>query len=178
MSQLKEQYQTTVVEELLKSGKFPNPMCVPRVTKVVLNIGVNARHDKSVLGEAEKELAMITGQKAVVTKARKSISNFHVRAGMPVGAKVTLRGRRMYEFIERFFQASLPRIRDFRGVSPRGFDGRGNYTLGVKDHTIFPEIELDKVKANLGMDVTFVTNTSSDEEAKELLKLLGMPFSN
>jgi large subunit ribosomal protein L5 len=178
MSELKEQYKTTMVEELRKGGKFPNPMCVPRVTKVVLNIGVNARHDKSVLAEAEKELAMITGQKAVVTKARKSISNFHVREGMPVGAKVTLRGRRMYEFMERFFQAALPRIRDFRGVSPRGFDGQGNYTLGVKDHTIFPEIELDKVKANLGMDVTFVTSASSDEDAKELLKLMGMPFSN
>ncbi len=130
-----------------------------------------------MLAEAEKELALISGQKALVTRARKSISNFHVREGMPVGAKVTLRGKRMYDFMERFFNAALPRIRDFRGVSPRGFDGRGNYTLGVKDHTIFPEIELDQVKANLGMDVTFVTSASTDEDAKELLTLMGMPFA-
>ncbi len=178
MSQLKEHYQKEIFGKLRESGKFANPMCVPRVTKVVLNIGVNARQDKSVLAEAEKELALVTGQKAVVTRARKSISNFHVREGMPVGAKVTLRGGRMYDFLERFLQTALPRIRDFRGVSPRGFDGRGNYTFGVKDHTIFPEIELDQVKANLGMDVTFVTTATSDEDAKELLKLLGMPFSS
>jgi len=123
-------------------------------------------------------LATLTGQKALVTKAKKSISNFKVRKDMPVGAKVTLRGKRMYEFLERFFNAALPRIRDFRGVNPRGFDGRGSYTMGVKDQTIFPEVELDKIKHNLGMDVTIVTTANTDAEAKELLKLLGMPFSS
>ena len=146
--------------------------------KVVLNMGINSNHDKDVLTEAQQDLAMITGQKSLVTKAKKSISNFKVRQDMPVGAKVTLRGARMYEFLERFFNAALPRIRDFRGVNPRGFDGRGSYTMGVKDQTIFPEVELDKIKHNLGMDVTIVTTASTDAEAKELLKLLGMPFSS
>jgi large subunit ribosomal protein L5 len=141
-------------------------------------MGINSNHDKDVLTEAQQDLAMITGQKSLVTKAKKSISNFKVRQDMPVGAKVTLRGARMYEFLERFFNAALPRIRDFRGVNPRGFDGRGSYTMGVKDQTIFPEVELDKIKHNLGMDVTIVTTASTDAEAKELLKLLGMPFSS
>jgi len=123
-------------------------------------------------------LATITGQRPIVTHAKKSIANFKVREGMPVGAKVTLRGQRMYEFLERFFNAALPRIRDFRGVNPRGFDGRGSYTLGVRDQAIFPEVELDKIKHNLGMDVTIVTTANTDAEAKELLKLLGMPFSS
>jgi len=148
------------------------------VEKVVVNMGINSNHDKDVLTEAQQELATITGQKALVTKAKKSISNFKVREGMPVGAKVTLRGARMYEFLERFFNAALPRIRDFRGVNPRGFDGRGSYTMGVRDQTIFPEVELDKIKHNLGMDVTIVTTAATDAEAKELLKLLGMPFSS
>ena len=141
-------------------------------------MGINSNHDKDVLTEAQQELATITGQKALVTRAKKSISNFKVRKDMPVGAKVTLRGARMYEFLERFFNAALPRIRDFRGVNPRGFDGRGSYTMGVKDQTIFPEVELDKIKHNLGMDVTIVTTANTDAEAKELLKLLGMPFSS
>jgi large subunit ribosomal protein L5 len=141
-------------------------------------MGINANHDKDVINEAQQELATITGQKALVTKAKKSISNFKVREGMPVGAKVTLRGARMYEFLERFFNAALPRIRDFRGMNPRGFDGRGSYTMGVKDQTIFPEVELDKIKHNLGMDVTILTTANTDAEAKELLKLLGMPFSS
>jgi large subunit ribosomal protein L5 len=177
-SQLQDYYRKTVVEELLKSGRYANRMQVPKLEKVVVNMGINSKHEKDVVNEAQQELAIITGQKPIVTYAKKSIANFHVRKGMPVGAKVTLRGRRMYEFLERFFNAALPRIRDFRGVSPRGFDGRGSYTMGVRDQTIFPEVELDKIKHNLGMDVTIVTTANTDAEAKELLKLLGMPFSN
>jgi large subunit ribosomal protein L5 len=178
MPQLYEYYKKDVVEQLLKGTRYTNRMQVPKVEKVVVNMGINSNHDKDVLAEAQQELATITGQKALVTKAKKSISNFKVRKDMPVGAKVTLRGARMYEFLERFFNAALPRIRDFRGVNPRGFDGRGSYTMGVKDQTIFPEVELDKIKHNLGMDVTIVTTASTDAEAKELLKLLGMPFSS
>ena len=181
MAQLYDHYKTAVVEQLLKGGRYTNRMEVPRVEKVVLNMGISTRFDKDVkdvIVEAQQELATITGQKAVVTKARKSIANFKVRKDMPVGCKVTLRGQRMYEFLERFCNAALPRIRDFRGVSPRGFDGRGSYTMGVKDQTIFPEVELDKIKHNLGMDITIVTTANTDAEAKELLKLLGMPFSS
>lgn len=178
MSQLQQYYRTQVVEQLLKSGRYRNRMQVPRVEKIVVNMGINSRHEKDVITEAQQELATITGQKPIITRAKKSIANFHVRKNMPVGAKVTLRGRRMYEFLERFLNAALPRIRDFRGVSPRGFDGRGSYTIGVRDQTIFPEVELDKIKHNLGMDVTIVTSANTDAEAKELLKLLGMPFSN
>ena len=178
MAQLYEYYKQSVVEQLMKVGRYTNRMQVPKVEKVVVNMGVNANHDKDVINEAVEELATITGQKALVTRAKKSISNFKVRKDMPVGAKVTLRGRRMYEFLERFFNAALPRIRDFRGVNPRGFDGRGSYTMGVKDQTIFPEVELDKIKHNLGMDVTIVTTAKTDAGARELLKLLGMPFSS
>ena len=178
MARLYEFYKKDVVEQLMKGGRYANRMQVPKVERVVVNMGVNANHDKDVINEAQQELATITGQKAQVTKAKKSISNFKVREGMPVGARVTLRGLRMYEFLERFFNAALPRIRDFRGMNPRGFDGRGSYTMGVRDQTIFPEVELDKIKHNLGMDVTIVTTASTDAEAKELLKLLGMPFSS
>jgi len=178
MSQLYEQYKSKIVEDLLKSGRYTNRMQVPKVTKVVLNMGINSKHEKDVLAEAQKELAIITGQKPLVTKAKKSISNFHVREHMPVGVKVTLRGLRMYDFMERFFNTALPRIRDFRGVNARGFDGNGNFTMGVRDQTIFPEVELDKIKHNLGMDITIVTTAKTNAEAKELLKLLGMPFSN
>jgi large subunit ribosomal protein L5 len=178
MAQLKEFYRTQVVDQLMKSGRYTNKLQVPRVEKVVVNMGVNSNHEKDVVAEAQQELATITGQKPIVTRAKKSISNFKVRKDMPVGAKVTLRGGRMYEFLERFFNAALPRIRDFRGVNPRGFDGRGSYTLGVRDQGIFPEVELDKIKHNLGMDVTIVTTANTDAEAKELLKLLGMPFSS
>jgi large subunit ribosomal protein L5 len=178
MSRLLKKYQDEIVGQLLKSGRYANRMQVPKVEKVVLNMGVNSKHDKDVIGEAQQELAVISGQRPVVTRAKTSISNFHVRQGMPVGVKVTLRGPRMYEFLDRFFNAALPRIRDFRGVSPRGFDGRGSYTMGVRDQTIFPEVELDKIKHNLGMDVTIVTSANTNEEAKELLKLLGMPFSS
>ena len=178
MAQLKEFYRTQVIESLMKSGRYTNRMQAPKVEKVVINMGINSNHDKDVVAEAQQELATITGQKPIVTRAKKSISNFKVRQDMPVGAKVTLRGTRMYEFLERFFNAALPRIRDFRGMNPRGFDGRGSYTMGVKDQTIFPEVELDKIKHNLGMDVTIVTTANTDAEAKELLKLLGMPFSS
>jgi large subunit ribosomal protein L5 len=178
MPLLYEHYKKDVVEKLLKDGKYANRMQVPKVEKVVLNMGINSNHEKDVITEAQQELATITGQKPIVTKAKTSISNFKVRKDMPVGVKVTLRGSRMYEFLERFFNAALPRIRDFRGVPVRGFDGRGSYTLGVRDQTIFPEVELDKIKHNLGMDVTIVTSANTDAEAKELLKLLGMPFSS
>ena len=178
MAQLYDFYKKEVVEQLLKSTRYANRMQVPRMEKVVLNMGINSNHDKDVLAEAQEQMATITGQRPIVTKAKRSVSNFRVREGMAVGLKVTLRGGRMYEFLERFFNTALPRIRDFRGVSPRGFDGHGNYTMGVRDSTIFPEMELDKIKHNLGMDVTFVTTASTNEEAKELLKLLGMPFSS
>lgn len=178
MVKLYEYYKKDVVEALLKGGRYTNRMQVPRVEKVVINMGINSKHDKDVMAEAQQELMVITGQKPIVTLAKKSISNFHVREHMPVGTKVTLRGARMYEFLERFFNAALPRIRDFRGVNPRGFDGRGSYTMGVRDQTIFPEVELDKIKHNLGMDVTIVTSAGTDAEAKELLKLMGMPFSS
>ena len=178
MARLYDYYKKEVVEQLMKGGRYTNRMQVPKVEKIVVNMGVNSNHDKDVIQEAQQELATITGQKPVVTKAKKSIANFKVREGMNVGVKVTLRGARMYEFLERFLNAALPRIRDFRGVNPRGFDGRGSYTMGVKDQTIFPEVELDKIKHNLGMDVTIVTSANTDAEAKELLKLLGIPFSS
>ena len=178
MIQLYETYKKDVVEQLMKSGRYANRMQVPKVEKIVINMGINSNHEKDVVNEAQQELATISGQRPVVTRAKTSISNFKVRQGMPVGVKVTLRGLRMYEFMERFFNAALPRIRDFRGVNPRGFDGRGSYTMGVRDQTIFPEVELDKIKHNLGMDVTIVTSANTDAEAKELLKLLGMPFSS
>jgi large subunit ribosomal protein L5 len=178
MERLSEHYNKTVAGQLMSSGRYKNRMQVPKMSKIVINMGINSRHDKDVITVAQQELGVITGQKSVVTKAKKSISNFHVREGMPVGVKVTLRGPRMYEFMERFIHAALPRIRDFRGVPNRGFDGHGNYTMGVRDQTIFPEVELDKIKHNLGMDVTFVTTAKTNEEAKELLKLMGMPFSN
>ena len=178
MSQLHEHYKKEVVEQLMKVGKYTNRMQVPKVEKVVVNMGVNSKHEKDVINEAQQELATITGQKPIVRHAKKSIASFHVSEGMPVGVKVTLRGQRMYEFLERFFNAALPRIRDFRGMNPRGFDGRGSYTMGVRDQAIFPEVELDKIKHNLGMDVTIVTTANTDAEAKELLKLLGMPFSS
>jgi len=178
MSRLKELYTKEISNKLYESGKYVNRMQVPRLHKVVLNMGINANLEKDVLSEAQREMGVITGQKPVVTKAKKSISNFKVRKGMPVGVKVTLRGSKMYEFLDRFCNAALPRIRDFRGVPSRGFDGRGNFTMGIQDQTIFPEVELDNIKHNLGMDLTIVTTANTDAEAKELLKLIGMPFSN
>jgi len=177
MASLQEKYKNEVVKTLRDSGKYKNPQDVPRLTKIVLNMSIDATADRDVLKTISEDLARITGQKPIITKARKSISNFKLREGMAIGAKVTLRGARMYEFLDRLIGVALPRIRDFRGV-PRAFDGHGNYTLGVKEQSIFPEIDPDKVKKTQGMDITMVTTAESDTEARELLKLLGMPFAN
>jgi large subunit ribosomal protein L5 len=178
MSILKEKYQKDVVKALQATGKYPSPMDVPRLAKVVVNMSVNAQVDRDTLKVVAEDLAKITGQRPVIRKATKSISNFKLREGMPIGAKVTLRGNRMYEFLERLIHATLPRIRDFRGVSPKSFDGRGNFTLGLKEHTLFPEIEADKVKRVQGMDITIVTTAKNNANARELLQLLGIPFAN
>jgi len=175
---LKEKYQTEVVKAMRESGGYVNPMQVPRVSKVVLNIGLDATVDKDLFKSITEDLGRIAGQRPVVTHSRKSISNFKLREGMPIGAKVTLRGARMYEFLDRLINVALPRIRDFRGVSPKGFDGRGNYGLGLKEQTIFPEIDPDKVKRTQGMDVCIVTTAKTDAEARNLLKHLGMPFAS
>ena len=177
MSLLKEKYQNQVVKALQATGRFPSKMDVPRLTKVVVNMSVNAQVDRDTLKLVADDLAKITGQRPSIRKATKSISNFKLREGMPIGAKVTLRGARMYEFLERLIHATLPRIRDFRGVSPKAFDGRGNYTLGLKEQTLFPEIESDKVKRVQGMDITIVTTAKNNADAKELLQLLGIPFA-
>ena len=177
MSMLRDKYKTEVVKALKATGRFPSAMDIPRLSKVVVNIGVNALVDRDMLKQAAEDLAKITGQRPAITKATKSISNFKLREGMPIGAKVTLRGPRMYDFVERLIHATLPRIRDFRGVSPKAFDGRGNYTLGLKEQTLFPEIESDKVKRVQGMDITIVTTAKNNADAKELLQLLGVPFA-
>lgn len=177
MSILKEKYQKDVVKAQKATGKYPSPMDLPKLTKVVVNMAVNAQVDRDTLKLVADDLAKITGQRPSIRKATKSISNFKLREGMPIGAKVTLRGARMYEFLERLIHATLPRIRDFRGVSPKAFDGRGNYTLGLKEQTLFPEIESDKVKRVQGMDITIVTTAKNNADAKELLQLLGIPFA-
>jgi len=174
---LRDKYKTEVVKALKATGRFPSAMDIPRLSKVVVNIGVNAQVDRDMLKQAAEDLAKITGQRPAITKATKSISNFKLREGMAIGAKVTLRGERMYEFLERLIHATLPRLRDFRGVSGKSFDGRGNYSLGLKEQTLFPEIEADKVKRIQGMDITIVTTAKTDADAKELLKLLGVPFA-
>jgi large subunit ribosomal protein L5 len=172
-------YKERVMPALRKQHGYKNVHQVPRVEKVVINTSVGSQSDvKQALEEAKTELALITGQWPAETRAKKSISNFKLRKDQPIGAKVTLRGERMYEFLERLIKAALPRIRDFRGVSPRGFDGHGNYTLGVSDQSIFPEVELDKIKRNIGFDVTIVTTARTNEEAKLLLSEMGMPFSD
>ncbi|MBE3574796.1 MAG: 50S ribosomal protein L5 [Firmicutes bacterium] len=174
---LREKYEKDVVPALKERFKYENPMQVPKVAKVVLNMGVGeATQDAKAIDGAVKDLTAISGQKPVVRKARTSIAAFKVRAGQPVGAMVTLRGDRMYDFLDKLFNLALPRIRDFRGVSPKSFDGRGNYSLGVKEQLIFPEINYDDVDAVRGMDITIVTTARTDEEAFELLKGLGMPF--
>jgi len=176
---LAREYKEKIVPALLQSRGYKNVMQVPKIEKVVVNCSIGSSQDTKVaLEDALNEIQMITGQRPVKTKSTKSIANFKLREGQEIGVKVTLRGPIMYEFLERLIRTALPRIRDFRGVSPRAFDGRGNYTLGVKDQTIFPEIELDKVKRNLGMDITIVTTARKNDEAKELLALLGMPFSD
>jgi len=174
-----QQYKTVAVPALKSRFQYKNDHQVPRITKVVVNLCVGSSPDvKQAMEDAAGDLALITGQKPIRTKSKKSIANFKLRKGQEIGLKVTLRRQRMYEFLDRLLKMSLPRIRDFRGVSPRAFDGRGNYTLGVSDHTIFPEIELDKIKRNLGLDITIVTSARTNEEAKELLAQVGMPFSD
>ena len=177
MSELSKFYLEKIRPELIANGRYKNPMQVPRMLKVILNTGVGSSGDKQAVDDAVREMTIVSGQKPVVTKAKKSISNFKLRKGQEIGCKVTLRGRKTFEFMERFFNAALPRVRDFRGASLRSFDGRGAYTMGVDDQTIFPEIELDKIKRRLGMDITFVTTGRDASQTKELLKLLGMPFA-
>jgi large subunit ribosomal protein L5 len=172
-------YKDRVVPALQRERGYKNLHQVPKVEKVVINTSIGSQSDvKQALEDAKTELALITGQKAAETRAKKSIANFKLRKDQAIGAKVTLRGSHMYEFLERLIKAALPRIRDFRGVSARGFDGHGNYTLGVSDQSIFPEIELDKIKRNIGFDVTIVTTARTNEEAKSLLSEMGMPFSD
>jgi large subunit ribosomal protein L5 len=174
---LKQKYEQEVVPAMMKKFNYKNKMAVPRIEKIIINMGLGkARDDAKIVEEATEVISTITGQKPIITKSSKSISNFSIRKGMPVGCKVTLRKGRMYEFLDRFINVALARIRDFQGTSPNSFDGRGNYTLGIKEQLIFPEIEFDKVKTNLGMNITIVTNAKTDEEAKELLALIGMPF--
>jgi large subunit ribosomal protein L5 len=176
-ARLKETYRTDVIAAMKKDRGYANAMQVPRIQKIVLNMGFDADTDRDTMKVLVEDLGKVAGQKPVITKAKKSISNFRLREGMAIGARVTLRGERMYEFLDRFITAALPRIRDFRGVPARSFDGRGNYTLGVKEQTIFPEINPDHVKKVQGMDITFVTNAGTDDEARDLLKRLGMPFA-
>jgi large subunit ribosomal protein L5 len=175
----KEVYLKDVVPALQKKFGYKSVMQIPKLTKIVLNKGIGAAvADKKLVDIGVEELTQITGQKAVATKSKKAISNFKLREDLPIGAKVTLRGERMYEFMDRLTTIALPRVRDFKGVNDKGFDGRGNYTLGVKEQIIFPEISIDKVQKISGMDITFVTTATSDEESLELLKLFGFPFAN
>jgi len=174
---MKKHYRELVVPALQKKFNYSSPMQVPRLEKICINQGVgDAVADKKLIEGALKEMATITGQKPVATISRKDISNFKLRKGVAIGVKITLRGDKMYEFLDRLIAASLPRIRDFRGINAKGFDGRGNYTLGITEQIIFPEIDIDKVNKIMGMDITFVTNTESDEEAQALLTELGFPF--
>jgi len=177
MARLKDLYKNMVMPEMMKKFGYKNRMQVPRIEKVVINMGLGAAvQNIKIIDKAVEELTLITGQKPIVTKSKKSIANFKLRAGIPIGAMVTLRRDRMYEFLDRFFNIALPRMRDFRGLSPKGFDGRGNYSLGLKEQIIFPEITYDKVERIQGMNISIVTTARTDEEARELLKLLGMPF--
>ena len=179
MSRLQTFYRDTVVPKLRKDLGLANPMQVPRITKITVNMGVGeAVADRKVVDAAAADMARITGQKPLITKSKKAIASFKLRENLPIGCKVTLRGERMYEFLDRLITVAIPRIRDFRGVSPRAFDGNGNYTLGVKDQSIFPEIELDKIKRNIGFDVTIVTSAKTDADAKALLSEFGFPFSD
>ena len=178
MSRLKEQYQNEIVDAMIKKFGYKNIMEVPKLDKVVINMGVGeAKENAKVLESAVADLEKIAGQKAVLTRAKNSVANFKIREGMPIGCKVTLRGERMYEFVDRLINLALPRVRDFRGVNPNAFDRRGNYALGIKEQLIFPEIEYDKVDKVRGMDVIFVTTAKTDEEARELLTQFNMPFT-
>ena len=179
MSRLRDLYVNEVAPALMKKFEYKSPMQIPKIEKVVINVGTggeerdNAKAMEAIVGD----LTAITGQKAVVTKAKKSVANFKLRAGMAIGGKVTLRGEKMYEFMDRLFSVALPRVRDFKGINPNAFDGRGNYSLGLKEQLIFPEIEYEKVDRVRGMDIAFVTTAKTDEEAKELLTLMGAPFA-
>ena len=178
MSRLKDLYNDEIVDALTKKFGYKNVMEVPKLDKIVINMGVGeAKDNAKLLESAVKDLETITGQKAVLTRAKKSVANFKIREGLAIGCKVTLRGERMYEFLDRLVNLALPRVRDFRGVNPNSFDGRGNYSLGIKEQLIFPEIEYDKVDKIRGMDIVFVTTAKTDEEARELLRLFGMPFA-
>lgn len=177
MSRLKETYLNEIKDAMQKKFEYKNEMQIPKLDKIVINMGVGeAKENRKVLDTAVKDLETITGQKAVVTRAKNSVANFKLREGQPIGCKVTLRGEKMYEFLDRLVNLALPRVRDFRGVNPNAFDGRGNYALGIKEQIIFPEIEYDKVDKVRGMDIIFVTTANTDEEARELLAQFGMPF--
>ncbi len=177
-TRLKEKYANEVAQAMMQKFGYKNVMEIPKVEKVVINMGVGeAVGNPKVLDAAVNDMTLIAGQKPVITRAKKSIAAFKIREGMPIGAKVTMRGERMYQFLDKLFNIALPRVRDFRGINPKAFDGRGNYTLGVKEQLIFPEIEYDKVDKIRGMDIIIVTTAKTDEEARELLKLMGMPFS-
>ena len=178
MARLKEFYDSEIVAKMKEKFGYTNPMQVPNLDKIVVNMGVGeAKENVKVLESAVRDMEIITGQKAVITKSKKSIANFKISEGMPIGCKVTLRGEKMYEFADRLINLALPRVRDFRGVNPNGFDGRGNYSMGIKEQLILPEIEYDKVDKVRGMDICFVTTANTDEEARYLLTLFNMPFS-
>jgi len=177
VSRLKDFYYDEIVDALTKKFGYTNKMQVPKLDKIVLNMGIGeAKENVNILENAAKDMETITGQKPVLTKAKNSVANFKIREGMPIGCKVTLRGEKMYEFLDRLVNLALPRVRDFRGVNPNSFDGRGNYALGLKEQYIFPEIEYDKIDKVRGMDIIFVTTANTDEEARELLRLFNMPF--
>ncbi|OON68065.1 50S ribosomal protein L5 [Hymenobacter sp. CRA2] len=179
MARLKEIYDKEIRQQLQEKFQFKSTMQVPRITKICINRGIGkAVADKKLVDNGVDELTTITGQKAVPTIAKRSVSNFKLREGMPIGARVTLRGTQMYEFLDRLLTIALPRVRDFKGISDKGFDGRGNYTLGIKEQIIFPEISIDKIKEIGGMDITFVTTAENDEQSYELLRAFGMPFAN
>ena len=177
MSRYKDLYKNEIVDAMTKKFGYKNVMEVPKLDKIVINMAVGeAKENAKLLENAANDMTIISGQKPVITKAKKSIANFKLREGMPIGCKVTLRGDKMYDFLDRLVNLALPRVRDFRGINPNSFDGRGNYALGIKEQIIFPEIEYDKVDKVRGMDIIFVTTANSDEEARELLRLFGMPF--
>ena len=177
MARLKEMYRGEITEAMIKKFGYKNVMEVPKLDKIVVNMGVGeAKENSKLLDAAVKEMETISGQKAVLTRAKNSIANFKLREGQAIGCKVTLRGEKMYEFLDRFFNVALPRVRDFRGINPNGFDGRGNYSVGIKEQLIFPEIDYDKIDKIRGMDINIVTTAQTDEEARELLKLMGAPF--
>ena len=178
MARMKDYYNSTVAPAMMKKFGYKSVMQIPKLDKIVINVGAGeARENAKVIDAIMNDLAAITGQKPVICRAKKSVANFKLREGMPIGVKVTLRNERMYEFSDKFFNVSLPRVRDFRGINPNSFDGRGNYSTGIKEQLIFPEIEYDKIDKVRGMDINFITTANTDEEAKELLTLMGAPFA-